>query len=104
MGILKDKVDIVTGASRGIGKSIAEVFVREGAKVVICGRKQETLDPVAKEIGHGAKAVACHVGKADQIQALVDSTTKEFGRIDILVNNAATHIPHDFCFEVHEPQ
>jgi dehydrogenase/reductase SDR family member 4 len=102
MGILKDKVAIVTGASRGIGKSIAEVFVREGAKVVICGRKQETLDPVAKEIGHGAKAVACHVGKADQIQALVDSTTKEFGRIDILVNNAATNIAQEFCLEVDE--
>ena len=51
MSILKNKVAIVTGASRGIGRSIAEVFVREGAQVVICGRKQETLDQVAKEIG-----------------------------------------------------
>ena len=55
------KVAIVTGASRGIGRSIAEVFVREGAQVVICGRKQETLDQVAKEIGHGVKPVVCHV-------------------------------------------
>src|SRR5262252_10116183 len=102
MAILKDKVAIVTGASRGIGKSIAEVFAREGAKVVICGRKQETLDPVAKEIGHGVKPVACHVGKSDQIQALVDSTTKEFGRIDILVNNAATNIAQEFCLDVDE--
>src|SRR5215831_8417183 len=102
MGALDGKVAIVTGASRGIGKAIAEVFVREGAKVVICGRKQETLDPVADEIGKNIKAVACHVGKADQIQALVDTTTREFGRIDILVNNAATNIAQEFCLDVDE--
>ncbi len=104
MGILKDKVAIVTGASRGIGKSIAQVFAREGAKVVICGRKQETLDEVAREIGPAVKPVACHVGKIDQMQALVDSTTREFGRIDILVNNAATNIAHGFCLEFDEGQ
>lgn len=102
MGMLKDKVAIVTGASRGIGKSIAEVFAREGAKVVICGRKQETLDQVAAEIGKNAKPVACHVGKAEQIQALVETTTREFGRIDILVNNAATNIAQEFCLDVDE--
>ncbi|HEY6274588.1 MAG TPA: SDR family oxidoreductase [Terriglobales bacterium] len=102
MGMLKDKVAIVTGASRGIGKSIAEVFHREGAKVVICGRKQETLDQVAAEIGKNVKPVACHVGKAEQIQALVDTTTREFGRIDILVNNAATNIAQEFCLDVDE--
>jgi len=104
MGILKGKVAIVTGASRGIGKSIAEVFAREGAKVVICGRKQETLDEVAREIGSGVKPVAGHVGKADHIQQLVDSTTKEFGRIDILVNNAATNIAHGPCLDFDEGQ
>jgi dehydrogenase/reductase SDR family member 4 len=102
MGMLNGKVAIVTGASRGIGKSIAEVFVREGAKVVICGRKQETLDQVAAEIGHNVKPVACHVGKAEQIQALVETTTREFGRIDILVNNAATNIAQEFCLDVEE--
>src|SRR5215475_2467932 len=91
MGALDGKVAIVTGASRGIGKSIAEVFAREGAKVVICGRKQETLDQVAAEIGEGVKAVACHVGKADQIQGLVDSTTREFGHIDILQSTTTTN-------------
>ncbi|HYL09265.1 MAG TPA: SDR family NAD(P)-dependent oxidoreductase, partial [Candidatus Acidoferrales bacterium] len=104
MSILKDKVAIVTGASRGIGRAIAEVFVREGAKVVICGRKQETLDPVAREIGSGVKPVACHIGKSDQIRNLVDSTTQEFGRIDILVNNAATNIAQGPCLEVDEGQ
>src|SRR5215831_21222979 len=102
MGILKDKVAIVTGASRGIGKAIAEVFVREGAKVVICGRKQETLDEVAAEIGSGVKPVACHVGRPDQIENLVAVTTAEFGRIDILVNNAATNIAQEPCLDVDE--
>ncbi len=102
--ILKDKVAIVTGASRGIGKSIAETFVREGAKVVVVGRKQETLDPVAKELGPNALAVACHVGRLDQIQNLVDVTTKEFGRIDILVNNAATNIAQGPVLDFDEAQ
>ena len=88
MGALKDKVAIVTGASRGIGRSIAETFVREGAKVVICGRKQETLDQVAREIGPAVKPIACHVGQLDQIDGMMDAVTREFGRIDILVNNA----------------
>jgi dehydrogenase/reductase SDR family member 4 len=102
--LLQDKVAIVTGASRGIGRSIAEVFVREGAKVVITGRKQETLDQVAKEIGPNVKPVACHVGRADQIQNLVDVTTREFGRIDVLVNNAATNIAQGPALEFDEAQ
>jgi NAD(P)-dependent dehydrogenase (short-subunit alcohol dehydrogenase family) len=102
MGVLKDRVAIVTGASRGIGRAIAEIFAREGAKVVICGRKQETLDQVAREIGKGVKPVACHVGKLDQIQNLVAVTTREFGRIDILVNNAATNIAQEPCLDVDE--
>jgi NAD(P)-dependent dehydrogenase (short-subunit alcohol dehydrogenase family) len=104
MGILKDKVAIVTGASRGIGRSIAEVFAREGAQVVICGRKQETLDAVAKEIGSGVKPVVCHVGKSADIEALVATTTREFGKIDILVNNAATNIAQGPCLEMDEGQ
>jgi dehydrogenase/reductase SDR family protein 4 len=102
MSILKNKVAIVTGASRGIGRSIAEVFVREGAQVVICGRKLETLDQVAKEIG--AKAIVCHVGKSADIESLVATTTREFGKIDILVNNAATNIAQGPCLEMHEGQ
>src|SRR5258708_2841338 len=102
--MLKNKVAIVTGASRGIGRSIAEVFVREGAKVVICGRKADTLEQVAREIGPNCKPVVCHIGRADQIQAMVDATTKEFGRIDILVNNAATNVGQAPCLEVDEGQ
>jgi dehydrogenase/reductase SDR family member 4 len=100
VGRLKDKVAIVTGASRGIGKAIAQAFVREGAQVVICGRKQDTLDQVANEIGAGIKPVACHIGRAEQIQNLVETTTREFGRIDILVNNAATNIAQEFCLDI----
>ena len=100
MGRLEDRVAIVTGASRGIGRAIAEAFVREGAKVVICGRKQEVLDQVAREIGPGAIPMVCHVGRPEQIQSLVDSTTQQFGRIDILVNNAATNIAQEPCLNV----
>jgi NAD(P)-dependent dehydrogenase (short-subunit alcohol dehydrogenase family) len=101
---LKDKVAIVTGASRGIGRSIAETFVREGAKVVICGRKQETLDQVARELGAAVKPIACHVGRVDQIEGMVDAVTREFGRIDILVNNAGTNVSQGPCLEIDEKQ
>lgn len=101
---LHNQVAIVTGASRGIGRAIAELFAREGAKVVIAGRKQETLEQVAKAIGANARAVACHVGRADQLQNLVDAALREFGRIDILVNNAATNIAQGPCLEMDEIQ
>jgi dehydrogenase/reductase SDR family member 4 len=102
--ILENKVAIVTGASRGIGRSIAELFAREGAKVVLAGRKQETLDKVARAIGSNARPIVCHVGKADQLQNLVDSAMREFGRIDILVNNAATNIAQGPCLQMDEGQ
>ena len=100
--MLKNKVAIVTGASRGIGRAIAETFVREGAKVVICGRKADTLEQVAREIGPAAMPVVCHVGRSEQIQAMVDETTREFGRIDILVNNAATNVAQAPCLDLDE--
>jgi dehydrogenase/reductase SDR family protein 4 len=104
LGALNGKVAIVTGASRGIGRAIAEVFAREGARVVICGRKQETLNQVAAEIGTSVKPVACHVGHADQIARMVEITTNEFGQVDILVNNAATNISFEPCLEIDEVQ
>jgi dehydrogenase/reductase SDR family member 4 len=102
--ILKDKVAIVTGASRGIGKAIAQKFANEGATVVICGRKQETLDAVAAEpVQHGRMVPhACHVGRAEDIQRLIGTTSSNFGRVDILVNNAATNIAQEPVLNIDE--
>jgi len=104
MGILKDQAAIVTGASRGIGRAIAEVFVREGAQVVICGRKQETLDQAAREMGPAVKPVACHVGRLGEIESMVKAATREFGHIDILVNNAGTNLAQGPCLERSEAE
>ena len=103
--VLKDKVAVVTGASRGIGRAIAEHFAREGAAVLICGRKQETLDQVAAEAKDSAGRivpVVCHVGRAADIQRLVDTAHQQFGRIDILVNNAATNIAQEPVLQIDE--
>lgn len=100
--MLSGKVALVTGASRGIGQAIAAAFVREGAAVVICGRKQESLDRVAAAIGGKVLPVACHVGRAEDIQLLVSAGHREWGRIDILVNNAATNIAQEPVLEVDE--
>jgi len=100
--MLKDKVALVTGGSRGIGRAIAATFVREGARVAICGRKPETLEEAAREIGPSARPFVCHVGRADQIRRLVEEVTREFGRIDILVNNAATNVAQAPCLDLDE--
>jgi dehydrogenase/reductase SDR family protein 4 len=102
---LAGKVAVVSGASRGIGRAIAELFAREGATVVICGRKQETLLQAAAEMKDCAGRVyplACHVGRARDIQHLVDTAHREFGEIDILVNNAATNIAQEPVLQVDE--
>jgi len=102
---LAGKVAVVSGASRGIGRAIAELFAREGATVVICGRKQETLLQAAAEMKDCAGRVyplACHVGRAADIQHLVDTAHREFGEIDILVNNAATNIAQEPALQVDE--
>jgi len=102
---LTGKVAVVSGASRGIGRAIAELFAREGATVVICGRKAETLQQTASEMKDCAGRVypvVCHVGRAADIQQLVDITHREFGRIDILVNNAATNIAQEPVWQVDE--
>lgn len=105
MPSLGNKVAVVTGASRGIGKAIAQAFAREGATVAICGRKQETLDEVAQEcegLAGTVLPVVCHVGRAAEIQSLVETTIRQFGRIDILVNNAATNIAQEPVLQVDE--
>jgi dehydrogenase/reductase SDR family member 4 len=99
-GLLNNKVALVTGASRGIGRSIAESFVREGARVVICGRNQATLDEVAKEMGSQAVPIACHVGRPDDLKRMVETALESLGRIDILVNNAGTNVAQGPCLDV----
>ncbi len=102
--LLKDKVAIVTGGSRGIGKAIAEVFAREGCTTVICGRKQESLDATAREIGPNAVPVACHVGKQEELEKLAGTVAERFGKIDILVNNAATNVAQGYCLDINDAQ
>lgn len=90
-GRLHDKVAIVTGGSRGIGKGIAAAFVREGAQVMITGRKVESLEEAAAEIGEGCAIKAGHAGRPDDAEATIDAALEQFGRVDVLVNNAATN-------------
>src|SRR2546422_2416758 len=88
---LEGKTAIVTGGGTGIGRSIAIEFARAGADVAICSRKLEHLEPVAKEItnlGRRTFAVAVDVRQEEQIKGIVERAVSEFGRLDIMVNNA----------------
>jgi len=92
---LYGKVAIVTGGSSGIGRASALAFAGAGADVLIASRKIEDLEKVAEEIrakGGKALAVAAHVAKPDETKVIVDTAISEFGRIDILMNNAGTNV------------
>jgi NAD(P)-dependent dehydrogenase (short-subunit alcohol dehydrogenase family) len=94
---LKDRVAIVTGGSRGIGRAISLGLAREGAKVVVAGRTRATCDQVVAEIaaaGGAAMAIQADVASEADVAAMVDATMQRFGRIDILVNNAAVNMPY----------
>ena len=91
---LNDKIAIVTGASRGIGKAIAIQLSAAGAKVIISSRKYEECEKVANEIknkGNYAEVIPCHVGRKDEIRNLVKESVDKYNGIDILVSNAATN-------------
>jgi NAD(P)-dependent dehydrogenase (short-subunit alcohol dehydrogenase family) len=93
---LEGKVAIVTGGSRGIGEAIARTFAAHGAKVVVASRKQEGVDRVAAAIrqeGGDAHGIAFHAGDLAQAPKLVEATVERYGKVDLLVNNAATN-PH----------
>jgi NAD(P)-dependent dehydrogenase (short-subunit alcohol dehydrogenase family) len=102
---LKGKVALVTGSSRGIGKAIAVGLARAGADVALASRKLPDLEEVAKEIRgveRKSLAVATHVGRLDEINNLVTRVKDELGKIDILVNNAATNPTMDQAMEIGE--
>ncbi len=91
MDMLKDKVAVVTGSSKGLGLAIAQAFAREGAAVMLSGRSEQALkDAVAALEGQGLRAswMLADVGDLEQIKALAQRTVDVFGRIDIWVNNA----------------
>jgi len=91
---LSGKVALVTGASRGIGESIAKLLAANGAHVIVSSRKidgcQAVVDQI-KEAGHSAEAFACHIGEYEQIQAIFSYIKETHGKLDILINNAAAN-------------
>ncbi|MFT5594879.1 MAG: NAD(P)-dependent dehydrogenase (short-subunit alcohol dehydrogenase family) [Oceanicoccus sp.] len=91
---LTGKVALVTGASRGIGESIAKLLAQQGAHVIVSSRKldgcQRVVDEI-KEAGYSAQAIACHIGEMEQIAAAFEQIKSEHGKLDILVNNAAAN-------------
>lgn len=91
---LSGKIALVTGASRGIGESIAKLLAHHGAHVIVSSRKIDGCQAVVDEItkaGGSAQAMACHIGEMEQIEAIFAAIAKQHGKLDILVNNAAAN-------------
>jgi NAD(P)-dependent dehydrogenase (short-subunit alcohol dehydrogenase family) len=103
---LSGKVALVTGGSRGLGREMVLAFARAGADVVIASRKLDACEATAKEVeretGRRALPVACHVGKWDEVGALAERAYGEFGKIDVLVNNAGMSLLYDQVANVSE--
>ena len=89
---LKDKVVVITGGSKGFGKTLAQFFIKEGSKVVINSNNSEEVNKVAGEIG--ATGICADVTKEEELTMLSNEVVKKFGVIDIWVNNAGLWIPH----------
>jgi len=91
---LEEKVIVVTGGSRGIGLELARNLLGQGAKVVICGRKQENLTAAVDTLGGGERllAVPAHVGREAEVENLFDSAVRQFGGLDVLVNNVGMNL------------
>jgi 3-oxoacyl-[acyl-carrier protein] reductase len=95
MGVLDGRTAIITGSGSGLGKAAALAFAKEGAKVVLCGRRLPKLEDVQKEIaaaGGTAITVKADISLEADVKCLIAETIKTFGRIDILINNAAVYV------------
>jgi glucose 1-dehydrogenase len=95
--ILRNKVVVITGGSRGLGYAIAEVYARAGAKVVIASRTQHAVDKavrILQENGAQAEGLACDVSDIQQVEALAEFAIRTFGQLDIWVNNAGLSAPY----------
>lgn len=91
---LKNKIALVTGASRGIGEEVAKLYAKAGAHVIVTSRKQEGVDAVAEVINYNggkATAMSCHIGNPEAIEKTLKTIESDIGCIDILVNNAAAN-------------
>jgi NAD(P)-dependent dehydrogenase (short-subunit alcohol dehydrogenase family) len=93
VGQLDGKVAVITGASNGMGRGIADRFASEGANVCLLAREASRLESVAAAIGDRATPVACDVGDADSVRGAFDQIASRFGKIDVLINNAAIYRP-----------
>src|SRR5271154_5927805 len=98
---LKGKIAVITGGNSGIGLASAKVFVSEGAKVVIVGRDQKTLDQAAKDLGHEALAIRADVSKLSELDEVYKTVKSRFGKIDVLFANAgiAQFVPFETVSE-----
>ena len=90
---LSGKIVIVTGASRGIGAKSAKEFAKEGATVVLVAQDEKSLTQVANEIGSQARVHALNIAKFEQVEKMISDTLNEFGKIDVVINNAGKISP-----------
>ncbi len=102
---LNGRIALITGATRGLGLAIAEGYASAGAEVIVVSRKADACERVAGELvrrGGRATGVACHVGHWQELDALVESAFRDFGRIDVLVNNAGISPVYDRLGDISE--
>jgi NAD(P)-dependent dehydrogenase (short-subunit alcohol dehydrogenase family) len=104
--LLTDRVAVVTGASRGLGRAMALAFAHAGADVVVSSRRleacQAVVDQIEAETGRTGMALACHVGHWDEVDALAGNVYERFGRVDVLVNNAGMSPLYDEAADISE--